>query len=126
MSSRPEPACRPWTQPPATCCGNTNAKLAANAAGQARTKNLAIYQDVVLFTAPDATSSAWTPRTGEMRWETKTDGRGNTSGPLVADGKVITGGACAGKRENCFILANDALTGKELGASTPLRARRAR
>jgi alcohol dehydrogenase (cytochrome c) len=88
-------------------------KLAGNAAGQARSKNLAIYQDVVLFEAPDAIV-ALDARTGELRWEAKTDGRGNTSGPFVAEGKVITGGACAGKRENCFILANDALTGKEL------------
>lgn len=88
-------------------------KLAANQAGQARSKNLAIYQDMVIFEAPDAIV-ALDARTGEQRWEAKTGGRGNTSGPLVADGKVITGGACAGKRENCFILANDAMTGKEL------------
>src|ERR1700744_699762 len=88
-------------------------KLARNAAGQARSKNLAIYQDLVLFEAPGAIVGL-DARTGEMRWESKTDGRGNTSGPFVADGKVITGGACAGKRENCFILANDATTGKEL------------
>jgi alcohol dehydrogenase (cytochrome c) len=29
------------------------------------------------------------------------------------EGKVVSGGACAGKRENCYILALDALTGKE-------------
>ncbi len=88
-------------------------KIAANQAGQARSKNLAIFQDMVIFEAPDAIV-ALDARTGEQRWEAKTGGRGNTSGPLVADGKVITGGACAGKRENCFILANDAMTGKEL------------
>ena len=27
---------------------------------------------------------------------------------------MISGGACAGKRENCYIAAHDALTGKEL------------
>jgi alcohol dehydrogenase (cytochrome c) len=88
-------------------------KLAANVAGQARSKSLAIYQDVVVFTAPDAVVGL-DAKTGEPRWEAKTDGRGNTSGPLIADGKVISGGACAGKRENCFIAAHDALTGKEL------------
>lgn len=87
-------------------------KLPANQAGQARSKNLAIYQDIVLFEAPDAIVGL-DARTGEQRWEAKTDGRGNTSGPFVAEGKVITGGACAGKRDNCFIVANDALTGKE-------------
>jgi alcohol dehydrogenase (cytochrome c) len=88
-------------------------KIAANVAGSARTKSLAIYQDIVLYTAPDAVVGL-DATTGEQRWEAKTGGRGNTSGPIVIDGKVISGGACAGKRDNCFILANDALTGKEL------------
>ena len=95
------------------CCGSTNASWRRNAAGQARSKNLAIYQDVVLFKLPTPWS-AWTRAPASCAGRSKTDGRGNTSGPFVADGKVITGGACAGKRENCFILANDALTGKEL------------
>jgi alcohol dehydrogenase (cytochrome c) len=88
-------------------------KVPANVASVARTKNLAIYQDLILYTAPDAVVGL-DARTGEQRWESKTDGRGNTSGPIVIDGKVISGGACAGKRENCFIVSNDALTGKEL------------
>ncbi len=87
-------------------------KVPGNMASSARTKNLAIYEDLVLYTAPDAVVGL-DARTGEQRWETKTDGRGNTSGPLVVEGKVISGGACAGKRENCFISAHDALTGKE-------------
>jgi alcohol dehydrogenase (cytochrome c) len=88
-------------------------KIAANQAAQARTKNLAIYQDLILYTAPDAVVGL-DARTGEPRWQAKTDGRGNTSGPLVVEGKVISGGACAGKREGCFISAHDALTGKEI------------
>jgi alcohol dehydrogenase (cytochrome c) len=87
-------------------------KVPANVASSARTKNLAIYEDLILYTAPDAVVGL-DARTGEQRWEAKTDGRGNTSGPLVVEGKVISGGACAGKRENCFLLASDALTGKE-------------
>ena len=88
-------------------------KVADNAAGQARSKALGIYQDIVVFTAPDAVVGI-DARTGEPRWEAKTDGRGNTSGVLIVDGKAISGGACAGKRDNCFISAHDALTGKEL------------
>src|SRR5215469_10779337 len=88
-------------------------KVPANVAASARTKNLAIYEDLILYTAPDAVVGL-DARTGEQRWEAKTDGRGNTSGPLVVEGKVISGGACGGKRENCFISAHDALTGKEL------------
>src|SRR5215471_12041811 len=86
----------------------------ANIAGQARTKSLAIYQDIILYTAPDSYVVGLDARTGELRWEAKTDGRGHTSGPIVIEGKVISAGACAGKRENCYIAAHDALTGKEL------------
>ncbi|HJT86725.1 MAG TPA: PQQ-binding-like beta-propeller repeat protein [Bryobacteraceae bacterium] len=88
-------------------------KVSAGIARAARTKNLAIFQDIVIYDAPDSYVVGLDARTGEQRWETKVDGRGNTSGPLVVDGLAISGGACAGKAENCFISAEDALTGKE-------------
>lgn len=88
--------------------------VAANVASQGRTKNLAIYEDVILYTAPDSHVVGIDARTGQMRWESKVDTRGNTSGPLVVEGKVISGGACAGNRNNCYISAHDALTGKEV------------
>ncbi len=89
-------------------------KVPANVARMARPKALAIYEDVVLYTAPDAVVGL-DARTGEQRWEAKTDGgRGNTSGGIVVEGKMISGGACAGKREGCYLSANDALTGKEV------------
>src|SRR5262249_3320517 len=83
----------------------------ANVASQGRTKNLAIYQDIVVYTAPDSYVVGLDARTGELRWQSKVDTRGNTSGPVVADGKVISGGACGGSRGNCYISAHDALTG---------------
>ncbi len=86
--------------------------VAANVAAQGRSKSLAIFEDIVVFTAPDAVVGL-DARTGEIRWEAKTTGRGNTSGPLVIEGKVISGGACSGNRDNCYISAHDALTGKE-------------
>jgi alcohol dehydrogenase (cytochrome c) len=89
-------------------------KVSANIASMARSKNLAIYQDLILYTAPDSYVVGLDARTGEQRWQTKTDERGHTSGPIVINGKVISGGACAGKRENCYIAAHDAMTGKEL------------
>ncbi|MBZ5674806.1 MAG: PQQ-binding-like beta-propeller repeat protein [Acidobacteriia bacterium] len=85
----------------------------ANVAAQGRTKSLAIYQDIVAYTAPDSFVVGLDARTGEPRWQTKVDSRGNTSGPLIVEGKVISGGACAGNRANCYISAHDALTGKE-------------
>ena len=86
----------------------------ANVASQARTKTLAIYQDIIAYTAPDSFVVGLDARTGEKRWEAKTDTRGHTSGPIIVEGKVISGGACGGARANCYIAAHDALTGKEV------------
>jgi len=88
-------------------------EMPANAAAQGRTKSLAIYQDIILYTAPDSYVVGIDARSGKVRWETKTDTRGHTSGPIVVEGKVISGSACAGNRSNCYIAAHDALTGKE-------------
>jgi alcohol dehydrogenase (cytochrome c) len=77
-----------------------------------RTKTLAIYRDLIYYAAPDGFIVAIDARTGKMRWEAKTDG-GMTSGPVVVDGKVITGRTCAARRSNCYISAHDALTGQE-------------
>ncbi|MEI9815210.1 MAG: PQQ-binding-like beta-propeller repeat protein [Acidobacteriota bacterium] len=88
--------------------------IPANQAGQSRSKTLAIFQDIIAYTAPDSTVVGLDARTGEVRWQTKVETRGHTSGPIIADGKVISGGTCSGNRNNCFISAHDALTGKEL------------
>ena len=89
-------------------------KVPANVAASARTKNLAIYDDIVVYTAPDSYVVGLDARTGELRWESKAEESGHTSGPLVVEGKAITGRACAGKWENCFIAAHDVKTGKEV------------
>jgi PQQ-dependent dehydrogenase (methanol/ethanol family) len=77
-----------------------------------RTKTLAIYRDLVYYTAPDGFIVALDAATGKVRWETKTDG-GMTSGPVVIEGKVLTGRTCNQSRKNCYISAHDALTGAE-------------
>ena len=77
-----------------------------------RTKTLAIYRDMVYYAAPDGFIVALDASTGKVRWETKTDG-GMTSGPVVIEGKVLTGRTCAASRKNCYISAHDALTGAE-------------
>src|SRR5579872_3237597 len=48
-------------------------KVPSNVAALARTKNLAIFEDVILYTAPDSYVVGLDARTGEMRWESKTD-----------------------------------------------------
>ena len=77
-----------------------------------RTKTLAIYRDLIYYAAPDGFIVALDAKTGKVRWETKTDG-GMTSGPVVVEGKVLTGRTCATTRKNCYISAHDALTGAE-------------
>jgi PQQ-dependent dehydrogenase (methanol/ethanol family) len=81
----------------------------------ARSKSLGIYEDMIYLAAPDGFLIALDAQTGKLRWETKVDNGGQTAGGiLVADGKVITNRTCQqGKRENCFIAAHDAKTGKE-------------
>ncbi len=85
-----------------------------NVGRQARSKSLAIFGDIIAFTAPDSTVVGLDARTGELRWKAQAEKRGHTSGPIIADGKVISSGGCAGGRESCFVSAHDALTGKEL------------
>jgi alcohol dehydrogenase (cytochrome c) len=80
--------------------------------GVTRTKALAIYKDMLYYTAPDGYVVALDATTGKERWETfKTDSH-NTSGAIVVEGKVISGGTCGKGRESCFIEADDADTGK--------------
>jgi alcohol dehydrogenase (cytochrome c) len=81
-------------------------------ASRERSKGLAIFADVVLLSGPNSTMYGIEARTGELRWQTKADERGHTSAPIVADGKVVTGGTCTGGlRANCYISAHDARTG---------------
>jgi alcohol dehydrogenase (cytochrome c) len=79
-----------------------------------RTKALAMYQDMVYFTAPDGYVVALDARTGKVRWETYKTETQNTSGALVVDGKVISGGTCGKGRDTCFIEADNAETGEKV------------
>jgi alcohol dehydrogenase (cytochrome c) len=89
-------------------------KVTAAQGSSARTKALAIFQDVILYTAPDGFVVGLDARTGEQRWQTETGAGANISGPIVVDGKVISGRGCGKTRDTCFIAAHDALTGKEI------------
>ncbi|MGY8814830.1 MAG: outer membrane protein assembly factor BamB family protein [Gammaproteobacteria bacterium] len=87
-----------------------------NAVGRART--LAIYHDMIYHSAADGYVIALDAKTGTLRWETfahdyKTNTQ-HTTGPSVVKGKVITGRNCGDTRKYCYILAHDALTGKEV------------
>ena len=82
---------------------------------RARSKNIAIYENMIISTAPDGFLIALDAQTGKAIWETKVGDGQQTSGPIVAQGVVVSGRACeGGKRESCFIAGHDAKTGKEL------------
>ena len=88
----------------------------ASAAMRRARRASASIEDMIYFAAPDGFLVAIDAKTGQLRWETKLDNGGQQAGGiLVADGKVITNRTCEqGKRENCFIAAHDAMTGKAL------------
>lgn len=84
-------------------------------------RNLAIYQNLIISTSADEYIFALDARTGEVVWNTpihdyKTHPSLQTSGPIIANGKVISGRGCepAGGPEACVITAHDALSGEEL------------
>lgn len=80
-------------------------------------KSLAIYHDMIYYTSPDGFLVALDARDGGVRWEVESfvrySGAANTSAPIVVEGNVITARACK-DQANCFIAANDAMTGKEV------------
>ena len=89
-------------------------------------RNLAIYENLIIDSSAEGFVFALNAQTGEIVWETQVfDYKVNTgthsSGPIIADGRVISGRSCkstlsygGGGPEACFVAAHDALTGSEL------------
>ena len=84
-------------------------------------RNLAIHGNLIIDTSHDDYVFALDAATGRLAWETQIlDYRENpahqTSGPIIADGKVVSGRGCMpeGGPEACVITAHDARTGAEL------------
>ena len=83
-------------------------------------RNLAIYGQYILDNGADNYAYALDARTGELAWETEIldyrRGAQHSSGPIVANGKVISGRSCEpeGGPEACVITAFDAMTGAEV------------
>jgi alcohol dehydrogenase (cytochrome c) len=80
-------------------------------------RGIALYGDKIIQGTTDARIVALDARTGEQVWETLIqEGNSLSSGPIVADGKVISGLASCATYEaaRCFISAYDANTGRPL------------
>ena len=84
----------------------------------ANNRNVAIYDNLIIDTSVDDHVFALDATTGEMVWETEildyaTNRAMQSSGPIIANGKVISGRSCR-TRDSCVITAHDARTGAEL------------
>ncbi len=85
-----------------------------------RVRTLAVWEDMIYVATNDAYMVALDARSGVVRWESQLAapdlGYENTSGPVIANGKVINGinGCTRLIPESCFITAHDARTGEEL------------
>ena len=83
-------------------------------------RTLAIWEDLVFVATRDAYMVALDARNGRVRWEVRladsSQGFTNSTGPIIADGKVIDGiNGCQDRVETkCFIFALDARTGEEI------------
>jgi PQQ-dependent dehydrogenase (methanol/ethanol family) len=86
-----------------------------------KNRNLAVYGDQIIDLSPDNFVYSVDAKTGQLGWKTRIQdyrelSAQQTSGPIVAKGKVFSGRACEFKvtGEACVITAHDAKTGKEL------------
>ena len=83
-------------------------------------RNMAMWGNTLIDAGADNSVYAVDARTGKLVWETqvlKAGVRANaSSGPIIANGKVITGRQCQpdATNDSCIITAHDAQTGKEI------------
>jgi alcohol dehydrogenase (cytochrome c) len=84
-------------------------------------RNLAIYGNYIIDTSVDDFVYALDATTGKLAWENRIvdyreDSAQETSGPIIANGKIVSGRGCEFKAtpNGCIITAHDAKTGKEL------------
>lgn len=84
-------------------------------------RNIAIYGNLIIDTSVDDFVYALDALTGKLAWENRIvdyreDSAQETSGPIIANGKIISGRGCEYKAtpNGCIITAHDAKTGKEI------------
>jgi len=84
-------------------------------------RNIAIYGNLIIDTSVDDFVYALDAKTGKQVWENRIvdyreDSAQETSGPIIANGKIISGRGCEYKAtpNGCVITAHDAKTGREI------------
>ncbi len=94
------------------------AKMIADA-GNLSSRNMAIYEDMLIAATADAHLIALDAKTGKIVWDHATadwsKGWRHTSGPFVANGMIVQGmqGCGNGQPGGCFITGHDPKTGEE-------------
>ena len=84
------------------------------------TRNIAIFKNKIFLATYDAHIIALDAESGKLVWKTKKanyeDGYTHTSGPVIADGIVVSGinGCERYIKDGCFITGHDPETGKEI------------
>lgn len=82
------------------------------------TRNIAIYDGMLFHAAADASMIALDAENGQLVWESSVGDWmdiGHSAGPLIVDGKVVSGRNCEyGFPGGCFIAAHDTDSGEEL------------
>ena len=85
------------------------------------TRNIAIYDRLIIDTSADDYVYALDAASGRLVWDTQVldyqeHPANQTSGPIIANGRVVSGRSCMPKAgpEACVITAHDARTGTEL------------
>ena len=92
----------------------------AEGARRSTKRNIAIYGNSIISTSSHNHVFALDTQTGALQWETQildpSLPANASSGPIVANGKIIAGRQCqpGATHEGCIITAHDAKTGKEL------------
>lgn len=91
-------------------------------------RNIAIYGNLIIDTSADEYVYALDKDTGKLAWQTRIldyrkDPSQESSGPIIADGKIISGRGCEpkGTPYACVITAHDARTGKELWRTSTIQ-----
>jgi PQQ-dependent dehydrogenase (methanol/ethanol family) len=91
------------------------------------TRNMAIWDNLIVFSSKDNYLVALDAKTGQLVWETQLRDQDSwawsTPGPIIVNGKAISGRSCAqqpsgdtpvGGPETCFLTAHDMKTGEEM------------
>ena len=80
-------------------------------------RGMSLYDDKLYLALSNGHLVALDAKTGKVAWDVAMpDGRGSSSGPIIAKGKLIQGmgGCSAYVEQKCFISGYDAATGKQL------------